>query len=246
MPALGGRPLAFGTLLAMLLGTLVAAPFHVPQGVEWLALLASYLLGAVPFGWVLARLLKGVDLRRHGSGNIGATNAMRVLGKPLGFLAFALDFGKGWAAPALFAAAARDSLGELAPASLSLEVLCGAAAVIGHVFPIYLGFRGGKAVATGCGAIVAIDPLIFVFGGLVWLLCLFTLRMVSAASMAMAVAFPIVAWQRMGPGGYGWEVVWGTAALAALVLWRHRANVGRILAGTEPRTGQRRAAGDAK
>lgn len=230
----------------MLLGTLVASPFHVPQGVEWLALLASYLLGAVPFGWVLARVLKGVDLRRHGSGNIGATNAMRVLGRPLGLLAFALDFAKGWVAPALFAAAARDSLGAVAPASFSLEVLCGAAAVLGHVFPVYLRFRGGKAVATGCGAIVAIDPWIFVLGGLVWLLCLFSLRMVSVASMAMAFAFPVVAWQRMGPGGYGWEVVWGTGALAALVLWRHRANVGRILAGTEPKTGKGRVAGGAR
>jgi len=225
----------------MALAALSFGPFDVPVGAEWAALLVSYLAGAVPFGWVLARAIKGVDLRRHGSGNIGATNAMRVRGRPLGLLAFALDFGKGWIGPAVFAPAfaqyARGVAGG--DGNLSLEVLCGAAAVIGHVFPVYLGFRGGKAVATGCGAIVAIDPLIFVIGGLAWILSITTVRIVSVASMAMAVTFPIVAWQRMDGGLYGAEVVWGTAALAALVLWRHRVNLLRILAGTEPRTGSK-------
>jgi acyl phosphate:glycerol-3-phosphate acyltransferase len=111
--------------------------------------------------------------------------------------------------------------------------------VIGHVFPLYLGFRGGKAVATGSGAIVGIDPLIFVIGGAVWMLSITTVRMVSVASIAMALTFPIVAWQRIAEGTYGTEVVWGTGALAALVVWRHRMNLLRIASGTEPRTGKR-------
>lgn len=223
----------------MPLAAAALGPFHVPVGAEWAALLVSYLLGSVPFGWLLARALKGVDLRRVGSGNIGATNAMRVLGKPLGVLAFALDFAKGWLPVALFAEAfLRDETGLG-----SLQVLCGAAAVVGHVFPLYLGFRGGKAVATGCGAIVGVDPLIFLIGGLVWMLSITTVRMVSVASIAMALTFPIVAWQRAGEL-YGTEVVWGTGALAALVVWRHRANLLRIAAGTEPRTGSRLAASE--
>lgn len=219
----------------MPLAAATLGPFHLPVGAEWAALLVSYLVGSIPFGWVLARALKGVDLRRVGSGNIGATNAMRVLGKPLGVLAFALDFGKGWLPVALFAEAFLrdpDGLG-------SLQVLCGAAAVVGHVFPLYLGFRGGKAVATGSGAIVAIDPLIFLIGGLVWMLSITTVRMVSVASILMALTFPVVAWQRAGEDLYGTEVVWGTGALAALVVWRHRANLLRIASGTEPRTASR-------
>ncbi len=110
---------------------------------EAVGLVASYLLGAIPFGFVLVRLVKGVDLRTVGSGNIGATNAMRVLGKPLGLVAFLLDFAKGLVPVVVFA-----PLFASAP-STPLRVLMGAAAVVGHVFPIYLRFKGGKAVATG-------------------------------------------------------------------------------------------------
>jgi len=210
-----------------------------------LALLASYLLGAVPFGLVLARLVKGVDLRTVGSGNIGATNAMRVLGKPLGLLAFLLDFAKG-AVPVVLCAprigAVPASLfGPEGPALLP-EVLCGAAAVLGHCFPVYLGFKGGKGVATACGAIVAIDWPVFVVAGLVWVALAFTLRYVSLASLAMGVAFPILAYVRK-PGAPAF--VAGCAALAALIVVRHRANVARLLNGTEPRIGAKAAAATA-
>lgn len=215
---------------------LAALPFEVPSTGGWLALLASYLLGAVPFGWLLVRLLKGVDLRTVGSGNIGSTNAMRVLGKPLGILAFLLDFGKGWLPVAVLADALTGGT-----ATMGLRVLCGAAAVAGHVWPIYLRFRGGKAVATGFGGVVAIDPLIFVGGGIVWLLVLVTTRYVSLASICMGLTFPILSGWRSGER-YGWEVVLGTAALAVLILWRHRPNIGRLLAGTELRAGAGRGA----
>lgn len=198
-----------------------------------LALLASYLLGAVPFGWVLVRLLKGTDLRTIGSGNIGATNAMRALGRPLGVLCFFLDFGKGYV-PVLWFAALATSDPETLPL---LRVLCGAAAVCGHVWPVYLRFRGGKAVATGSGGIVAIDPMVFVIAGLAWLVVLVTTRYVGLASMVMAVAWPVAAWARAGTRPHGSELVLGTGALAVLILWRHRANIRRMLDGTESRAG---------
>ncbi len=183
-------------------------------------IVASYLLGAVPFGFVLCRVLKGVDLREVGSGNIGATNAMRVLGVPLGLLAFLLDTGKGFA-PAFW-------LGAGDP---TWQVACGAAAVLGHVFPIYLGFKGGKAVATGCGATLAIDPLIFVCVGVVWLVTLLATGYVSLASIAMGVAFPVAAWALGQPP----VVIAGTGGLTLLILVRHRSNMQRLLDGTETR-----------
>lgn len=191
-----------------------------PDGLGW-RLLVSYLLGAVPFGFVLCRLVKGVDLRTIGSGNIGATNAMRVLGAPLGLVAFALDVGKGYAPAALF--------GEGDP---SWQVACGAAAVLGHVFPVYLRFRGGKAVATGAGVLLALEPMILVWAGLVWVALLFAFGFVSLSSMAMGVAFPLSAWWLGEPP----VVVAGAAALTALILVRHRSNMARLLAGTESRT----------
>jgi glycerol-3-phosphate acyltransferase PlsY len=208
--------------------------FEAPDRAGWALLLGAYLLGSVPFGLLLVRLIKGVDLRSVGSGNIGATNAMRVLGKPLGLLAFALDCLKG-CVPALLA----PHLAPQPAAANSLAVLAGAAAVVGHVFPIYLRFKGGKAVATGCGAILAIDPWIFVGGGLLWLVVLKLGRMVSLASMAMCAGFVAVALWRGPRAGYGLEVAVGCAALLLLVLVRHRANIARILRGVEPRIGQR-------
>jgi acyl phosphate:glycerol-3-phosphate acyltransferase len=203
------------------------------SGVEWLALLAAYLLGSIPFGWILVRVLKGIDLRTVGSGNIGATNAMRVLGRPLGILCFALDFAKGYVPTRWFAEWALEGADHLP----LLRVLCGAAAVIGHVFPIYLRFRGGKAVATGCGGIVAIDPMLFVIGGIAWLVVLATTHYVGLASMVMGLAWPIAAALRAPAEPYGSEFVVATAALAVLILWRHRANIKRMLDGTERRTG---------
>jgi acyl phosphate:glycerol-3-phosphate acyltransferase len=184
-------------------------------------LLLSYLLGAVPFGLVMCRLIKGVDLREVGSGNIGSTNAMRILGPPLGAVAFLLDFGKGFAPAAWIASDDPRSM-----------VLCGAAAVIGHVWPVYLRFKGGKAVATGCGAIVAIDPLIFVGAGLAWLAILLLSGYVSLASIAMGLAFPALAFLRDQPT----SVILGTGALTLLILIRHRSNIARLLAGEETRT----------
>lgn len=190
-----------------------------PAGLAW-RVLAAYLLGSVPFGLVMCRVFKGVDLREHGSGNIGATNAMRVLGKPLGLLAFLLDLGKGYAPVALLAGA--DPLWQVA---------CGAGAVCGHVWPLYLRFRGGKAVATGCGALAGIEPLVPLVAGLAWAATLLIARYVSLASLVMGAAFPLAAWGLGQPP----VVIAGCSGLTFLIFVRHRSNISRLLAGTESR-----------
>lgn len=193
--------------------------------------LASYLLGAIPFGLVMARGIKGVDLRTVGSGNIGATNAMRVLGKPLGIVAFLLDLAKGFVPTYVLARYASDVNVDT---PLLAESLCGVCAVLGHCFPVYLGFRGGKGVATGCGAVVGVQWLVFVIAGLVWVATLFTSRYVSLASIAMGIAFPIGA-AILTP--YAPAFIFATILLTALVVVRHRSNIARMRAGTEPKVG---------
>jgi len=220
-----------------MLAPMTIAALLLPRGPEWIAPLVAYLLGSTAFGLLLG-FLKGVDIRESGSGNVGATNAGRVLGRPFGIAAFVGDFAKGWI-PVAWIAPALAASPERAP---SLAVLCGAAAVCGHVWPVYFRFRGGKAVATGCGAVVALDPLVFLGGGLVWLLLIATTRMVGLASLGMAFAFPAIAWWRADAQDGDTAVVWGTLALALLVLLRHRANIARMLAGTEPRVGAKRPA----
>lgn len=201
-----------------------------------LAVLVSYLLGAVPFGLVLVRLVRGVDIRTVGSGNIGATNAMRAGGKPLGLFVFFLDVAKGWAPAAViapwFVNASDGSPGVL-------QVACGAAAVLGHCFPAFLAFRGGKGVATGCGALIALEPTVFLVGGAVWVLTLLAFRFVGLASMAMGVAFLIAAlW--LAPERR--EIAVGAGLLALLILLRHRSNITAMLNGTEPKVLQGRSA----
>jgi len=203
-----------------------------PSTPEALAVVCAYLLGAVPFGLLFASM-KGVDLRAFGSGNIGATNTVRALGKGWGYTAFFLDLGKGWFPAFVLApwlAASPDRV-------LALQVVCGAAATLGHCFPVYLRFKGGKGVATGCGAMVAIDPVIFLVAGVIWLIALFTSRYVGLASILMGISFPISAAVRREPGGSWWLVI-GAILLTLLILVRHRTNIARMIAGTEPKSGR--------
>ena len=201
------------------------------------AVLASYLLGAVPFGLVLVRLFTGKDLRREGSGNIGATNAIRAAGKPVGLFAFFLDLAKGWVPVVLFAPRAAADGGGAVDATW-VAVACGAAAVLGHCFPVYLGLRGGKGVATGCGALVGLDWRLFAIGGLVWVLAMALFRYVSLASILMGLAFPVAAAALFGPRD---PVVLGASLLTLLILVRHRSNMARMLAGNEPKAFQGRS-----
>lgn len=198
---------------------------------SWVAIVAAYLLGSIPFGLLLAKWIRGVDLRQFGSGNIGAANAVRAMGRGWGFVAFALDFLKGWG-PVFFCAHFIDEDPKMLPLLL---VVCGTAAVLGHCYSIYLGFRGGKGVATGCGAIVAIDPRIFLAGGVVWLITLFTTRYVGLASIMMGLTFPIATWFLAGESERALLI--GATLLTFLILVRHRSNLQRMMAGTEPRAG---------
>ena len=195
-----------------------------------LAVLASYLLGSVPFGLLLTRVLKGEDLRQLGSGNIGATNTMRALGRGWGLVSFALDCAKGWAPVVVIAPALVG--GEV---DSQARVLCGAAAVLGHCFPLYLRLKGGKGVATACGAIVAVDYRIVLSAGVIWVITLKTTRYVGLASILMGLGFPMAAWWFYPDDT---PLLVGCGLLALLVVVRHRQNISRMLQGTEPRAGQ--------
>lgn len=197
--------------------------------------LLAYLLGSVPFGLLLG-FLKGVDIRRTGSGNIGATNLARTLGRGWGYLAFLLDFGKGcgpvWVARAL---AQGEPDRFLLTRNGWLHILVGLSAVLGHVFPVYLRFRGGKGVATAFGVMAALAWLSTLIAGAVWLIVYLTTRTVSIASLAAAVALPTaVALLGEGASTDSYLSVQAlTLACAILIVARHHANIRRLLRGEE-------------
>lgn len=216
---------------------------------DWLltggCVLLGYLAGSIPFGLLVGRL-KGVDIRTQGSGNIGATNAGRVLGKPYGVLVFLLDLLKGLLPVLLAGALLRNRLAGSGPAEAHLLwVLVAAACIAGHMFPVFLGFRGGKGVATSLGALLGIFPY-FTWPGLaafgVWVVITFATRYVSAGSVAAAAAFPIIFALWAACGGWGgadrlWPLYGFAVLLASLVIYRHRGNLYRLLQGTEPKIG---------
>lgn len=199
------------------------------------ALVVSYLIGAIPFGWLIARS-RGVDLFHAGSGNIGATNVGRVLGRKWGFFVFALDFAKGAvpvAATALLPTQVHESLGL----PYALRVGVGLCAFLGHLFPVYLGFRGGKGVATGAGVVFVLVPGPTMLAILVFAAVACTYRMVSLGSIAAA---GMLCGARLlsvaDPFGRAAVVVTGFCfAGTLLVIIKHRANIRRLLAGTENR-----------
>jgi len=188
---------------------------------------AAYLLGAIPFGLILGKLAGGTDVRRLGSGNIGATNVARSLGMGAGLLTLALDLGKGAAAVWL---ARRYAAETWVPSVAAL------AAVVGHIFPVYLRFRGGKGVATGCGAFLVLDPAGTLGAAGVFAAVVAVSRRVSLGSVVASAALPVILLLRGAPGP-----VSGTAlASTVLIVYRHRENLRRILAGSEPRLGEGR------
>lgn len=191
-----------------------------PVGLAWGL---SYLLGAIPVGFLLVKLFKGTDVRQAGSGNIGATNVTRVAGKGLGRAVFGLDAAKGALAAAVLAPAL------LSPADSTVRLGCGLAAVIGHCFPVFLRFRGGKGVATAIGAVAAAMPRVGLVMLLVWGVVFFFTRTVSIASLAAAAGIPLAqAWL-----GYSKDAIaWGVT-LAALLILRHHQNIRRLLRGEE-------------
>jgi glycerol-3-phosphate acyltransferase PlsY len=192
------------------------------------ALVAAYVLGSLPFSFLVARAFGVRDVRQVGSGNVGATNVARSAGGGAGALALALDAGKGALASLLAM--------RLAPDRPGVAALAAAAAVIGHMYPVWLRFRGGKGVATGLGAFAPLAPLAALGATALFLVVTAATRFVSLGSMAGAAGLAAFVFVFHGPG----PVAWTAGGTAALVLWRHRSNLRRLWAGEERRTGRSR------
>jgi glycerol-3-phosphate acyltransferase PlsY len=190
------------------------------------AALLGYLLGSIPFGLVLTRAFGLGDIRKIGSGNIGATNVLRTGNKPVALATLLLDSGKG-AAAALIAAQWSPSLG----------VIAGAAALLGHLYPVWLGFKGGKGVATTLGTLLAVNWMVGVGACLTWLVVALLFR-ISSLSALVAVALSILyAWYLGTPAEMAFAI------FAALLVWlRHQENIRRLLKGEEPRIGKKKSA----
>jgi acyl phosphate:glycerol-3-phosphate acyltransferase len=190
--------------------------------VDVLIVVGAYLLGSIPFGYVLPRLVRGEDVRTRGSGNVGASNVWRVYGRSLGVPVALLDVAKGFVPALVGLEVGGDWVG----------VLAGAAAMIGHARPVFLGFRkGGKMVATAGGVAFALAPLVAALCLVLWLVVFALFRYASLASIVTASALPLLCLVF----GSSWPIVGFTALAAVGVVLLHRHNVRRLLAGTEPR-----------
>ncbi|UEM23747.1 glycerol-3-phosphate 1-O-acyltransferase PlsY [Skermanella mucosa] len=205
-------------------------PDPISWGFSWPYLLAAavagYLLGSIPFGLVLSRIAGYGDIRKIGSGNIGATNVLRTGNKPLAALTLILDSGKG-----AFAVLIAKQFGPDA------AVLAGAGSMLGHTFPVWLGFNGGKGVATALGVLLAISWPVGVIACLTWLLVAFALRYSSLSALVALGISPLTGWYFAGP-----QVGQLCAFIALLVYIRHHANIRRLLKGEEPRIGSKKKA----
>ena len=189
------------------------------------SLILGYLLGSIPSGWLAGRWLKGIDLRELGSGSTGATNVLRQVGKGPALVVFLIDVGKGAAAVLLARAFGQSDW---------IQVLAGLTALAGHIWPVWLNFKGGKAVATGFGMFLGLAWPVGLASFGVFLLTLLLFRIVSLSSVLAAVSLPLLMIRFSGIGSY---ILIALVAMG-LVLWRHRSNLSRILEGSEPKVGQ--------
>ena len=186
-----------------------------------IALVAAYLLGAIPFALVVGKGIKKVDVREHGSGNLGTTNTMRVLGVKVGILVLIGDMGKGF----LSAYIGHVLGGE------TLALVAGVVAVAGHVYPVYARFRGGKGIATGCGVFLFVMTPVMLIGLAVFALVLLVGRYVSLASLSAALSVGVLS----VVFGYRGLVLFVTWAVVVFVFYTHRSNIGRLMRGEENR-----------
>ncbi len=195
---------------------------------------AAYFLGSIPTGYLAARA-KGIDIRTVGSGNIGATNAMRVLGKPAGIAVLLLDALKGYAAVWLCPTLIRLFNGPGADLE-TLRIVAGIVAVLGHNFTCWLKFKGGKGIATTGGAYLALAPLAVVVALAAFIVAVLLTRYVSVGSIAAAVALPAAVWCLPEHNLFLGSV---TTALGAMAIYKHKSNLERLMAGTESQVGQK-------
>jgi len=196
--------------------------------------LIGYLLGSVPTGYLYGKWLRGIDIRKHGSGNVGATNASRVLGKPAFVIVLAFDIVKG-ALPVLIARWAQ--MDEL------VQVLAGLAAIIGHTFTIFLWFRGGKGVATSAGVFLALAPVNTSMALIIFFIVLAFTRYISLSSIVASIALLGSALVQFITKEMGQWTFFAIFLACILVVLRHRSNISRLKAGTEPKIGQRNRSG---
>jgi glycerol-3-phosphate acyltransferase PlsY len=198
-----------------------------------IAAAGAYIIGATPFGYLAGRM-KGVDIREHGSGNVGATNVIRVMGKGIGVPVFILDMGKGWVPVML----TRWIMAGQGMDSTWAEILAGIAAVMGHNFTFWLKFKGGKGIATSAGVLLALLPIPLAVALVVWLILFYTTRYVAVASIGaslMVGLVPLVMHFTTKGGQPPMPLVGFGLLLGTLAIWRHRSNVRRLLDGTENR-----------
>jgi acyl phosphate:glycerol-3-phosphate acyltransferase len=195
----------------------------------------SYLLGSIVGGLVVGRLRGGVDIRRLGSGNAGGTNALRTQGKSFAFWVMLIDIGKGWLAVQIVAHMVLLPVIPLAPSWVRvwIPMSCGIAAIVGHVYPLWYGFRGGKGVATLLGVVLGLDAWLMVPLLLTWILTVAVFGFVGLASMVATASLPVCS-LLSGTDNDLPQLVFGLAA-TLLVAWTHRGNIARMRAGTEPR-----------
>jgi glycerol-3-phosphate acyltransferase PlsY len=194
-----------------------------------LALLASYLLGAIPTSHLVSRLFAKIDLREHGSGNLGATNLYRVLGWKYAIPVALFDIAKGAIPVLVFAPRVGDS--EL------FALACGVAAILGHVFSVFVGFKGGKGVATAAGVMLGLTPLALAVAAAVWAVLVLLTGYVSLGSIAAAAVLPVAVYLLERPTTA--ELLWIDVGVAAGVIFLHRRNIQRLIKGTENRFGRR-------
>lgn len=194
--------------------------------------LVSYLIGSIPAGYLVGQA-RGVDIRREGSGNIGATNVLRVLGKPYGYAVFLFDFLKGVGAVRLsiLIASRMDPSND---ATELIGIVSGVLCVIGHSYPVWLGFKGGKGVATSAGVLFGLMPLAALVMMIVWLVIFALTKYVSVASIAAAIALPpaVLGMVRLQETK-GMALVYFSICLTVVIVWRHRSNIARLRKGTE-------------
>ena len=200
-----------------------------------LTAIGAYLLGSIPFGFLVARA-RGVDIRSAGSGNIGATNAMRVLGKPAGMAVLLLDAAKGYAAVKFLPLLLLTVLPPSSTEPVMLPLLAGIFAVLGHNYTCWLKFKGGKGIATTAGVYLALAPGALLIALVVFLLAVAVTRYVSVGSIAAAIALPAAVWI-MPPHDLCLGLV--TTALGVLAIYKHKTNIQRLRAGTENRLGSK-------
>ena len=222
----------------------------------------GYLLGSIPVGYLVGRS-RGIDIREHGSGNIGATNVVRVLGKKPGYFVFVCDALKGFLAvflsqwlllarvhTVLRAAAANglapdampSAYAEASQTAVIVGIVAALACIIGHNFPVWLKFRGGKGVATTVGVLLGLMPAAIGVSAVVWVVSFYAFRYVSLASLLGAAALPVAVFfltTRRGNPGLANPLLWFSLTAACLIFWRHRANIQRLLNGSEARFGRK-------